>query len=87
MENVGVFYDRLEYSVAICYNLWPYGIDCGHLIFFTVLVCFDQEKSGNPCHVHTFTHLCTATSKYLHGYYHYHVCRYLPTYMNVRVTV
>jgi hypothetical protein len=25
MENVGIFYDHLEYFKAICYNLWPFG--------------------------------------------------------------
>jgi hypothetical protein len=32
----------------LVYNLWPFGIDCGHLNNFQVLVCLDQEKSGNP---------------------------------------
>jgi hypothetical protein len=26
MENVGRFYDHLEYFTAIWYNLWPFGI-------------------------------------------------------------
>jgi hypothetical protein len=30
------------------FNLWPFGIVCGHMVYFSVLVCWDQEKSGNP---------------------------------------
>jgi hypothetical protein len=48
MENVGIFYDHFEY-------LWPFGIICGHRVYFVaiwyifpILVCLDQEKSGNP---------------------------------------
>jgi hypothetical protein len=43
-----ILYDHLEYFTAIWYNLWPIGIACGHLVYFYVLVCLDQEKSGNP---------------------------------------
>jgi hypothetical protein len=32
--NVGVFYDHLEYLMAIWYNLWPFGIVCVHLVHF-----------------------------------------------------
>jgi hypothetical protein len=48
MVNVGVFYGLFKYFMAIWYNLWPFGIVCGHLLYFTNLVCLDQEKSGNP---------------------------------------
>jgi hypothetical protein len=34
--------------MAIWYNLWPFGIVCGHLVYFPILVCLDQAKSGNP---------------------------------------
>jgi hypothetical protein len=42
-----IFYDRLEYFTAVWYNVWPFGIVCGHLVYFYVLVCLDLEKSGN----------------------------------------
>jgi hypothetical protein len=42
MEKVGKFYDHLEYFTAICYNLWPFGIVCGHL------VCFSQFGMSGP---------------------------------------
>jgi hypothetical protein len=49
MVNVGMFYDHLEYFMAIWYNLWLFGIVCGHLLYiFPNLECLDQEKSGNP---------------------------------------
>jgi hypothetical protein len=35
MENVGTFNDHLEYFTAIWYNLWPFGIVCGHLVYFS----------------------------------------------------
>jgi hypothetical protein len=38
----------LEYITAIWYNLQPFGVVCGHLVYFSVLVCLDKEKSGNP---------------------------------------
>jgi hypothetical protein len=50
MVHVGTFYDHLEYFRAIWYNLCPFGIVCGHLVYFPNLVCLDQEKSGNPGH-------------------------------------
>jgi hypothetical protein len=42
--------------MTIWYTLWPFdivcgqfGIVCGHFgINYPVLVCLDQEKSGNP---------------------------------------
>jgi hypothetical protein len=48
MENVVILCDHLEYFTAIWYNLRPIGIVCGNLVDFYVLVCLDQEKSGNP---------------------------------------
>jgi hypothetical protein len=30
MENVVIFYDDLEYFMAILQNLWQFGIVCGH---------------------------------------------------------
>jgi hypothetical protein len=36
MENVFfMFYDHLEYFMAIWYNLWQVGIVCGHLVYFS----------------------------------------------------
>jgi hypothetical protein len=50
MVNVGLFYDHLEYFMAIRYNLhmavW-YSL-WSFVIFSPNLVCLDQEKSGNP---------------------------------------
>jgi hypothetical protein len=36
------------YFTAIWYNLQPFDTVRGHLVYFSVLVCLDQEKSGNP---------------------------------------
>jgi hypothetical protein len=35
MENVGIIYDHWEYFTAIRYNLWQFGIVCGHLVHFS----------------------------------------------------
>jgi hypothetical protein len=34
MENVGIFYDHLEYFTAIWSNIWPFGIVRGHFYLF-----------------------------------------------------
>jgi hypothetical protein len=31
---VGIFYDHLEYVMAIGYNLWQFGIVCGDFLYF-----------------------------------------------------
>jgi hypothetical protein len=35
MVIVGIFYDHLDYFMAIWYNLWPFGMVCGHLFYFS----------------------------------------------------
>jgi hypothetical protein len=47
MENNGIFYDHFVYITAIWYILWQFAIVCSHLENFPILVCLDQEKSGN----------------------------------------
>jgi hypothetical protein len=47
-ENVVIFCDQLEYFTAIWYNFWHFAIVFGHLVHFPVLICLDQEESGNP---------------------------------------
>jgi hypothetical protein len=32
MEIIGIFYDHGGYLTAIWYNLWPFGIVCGHWV-------------------------------------------------------
>jgi hypothetical protein len=39
MENVGIFYDYLEYLTAIWYILWQFCTVCGHLVQFVVIWC------------------------------------------------
>jgi hypothetical protein len=48
MENLGTFYDHLVYFTAIVSILWPFGIFCGHLVYFPRFGILYQEKSGNP---------------------------------------
>jgi hypothetical protein len=49
MENVGIFYDHLRYFTAILYNLWPFGIVCGHLEYFSHFGMFRPRKIWQPC--------------------------------------
>jgi hypothetical protein len=44
IENVVTFYDHLEYFTVIWYNLQPFVIVCGHLVYFFVLECLEQEN-------------------------------------------
>jgi hypothetical protein len=34
VENVGIFYDHLEYLTAVWYILCPFGALCVHLAYF-----------------------------------------------------
>jgi hypothetical protein len=49
MVNIGVFYDHLEYFMAIWYNLWPFGTVCGHLLYFSCFGMFGPRKIWQPC--------------------------------------
>jgi hypothetical protein len=35
IENVGIFYQHLVYFTAIEYSLWPFGIVCVPLVYFS----------------------------------------------------
>jgi hypothetical protein len=48
MEDVGVFYGHVVYFMCIWYILVSFGIFMVIWYIFPVLVCLDQEKSGNP---------------------------------------
>jgi hypothetical protein len=39
----------LEYFTAIWYNLWPFGIACGHLVYFSQFGIFGSKKIWQPC--------------------------------------
>jgi hypothetical protein len=47
-ETVVIFYDPLEYFTAIWYNLWPFGIVCGHLVYFSLFGMFGPRKIWQP---------------------------------------
>jgi hypothetical protein len=44
MENLVIFYDHLEYFKASWYNVWPFGIVCGHLVYFLRFGMFGPRK-------------------------------------------
>jgi hypothetical protein len=49
MENVGIFYARLEYFTAIWNILWQFGIVCGHLVVSSRFGMFGPIKIWQPC--------------------------------------
>jgi hypothetical protein len=52
IDNVGIFYDHLEYFTAVRYNLWQFGIVCSYLVHFSRFGILYQENSGNPAAQH-----------------------------------
>jgi hypothetical protein len=44
MVNVGIFYVHLDYFMSIWYNLWPFGVVCGHLLIFSQFGMFEPRK-------------------------------------------
>jgi hypothetical protein len=48
MVNLGVFNDHLEFLMAIWYNLWPFGIVYGHLLYFSQFGMFGPRKIWQP---------------------------------------
>jgi hypothetical protein len=47
MENVCIFYGRLEYLTSIWYFVWPFGTFCGQLVYIFRFGMLWQDKSGN----------------------------------------
>jgi hypothetical protein len=45
---VYILYVHLVYFTANWCILWSFGIDCGHLVYFTPFDMFNQGKIGNP---------------------------------------
>jgi hypothetical protein len=52
MANLGIFYDHLVYCIAIGNILWPFGIFCGHLVYFPPFWYFVPRKIWQPCLTH-----------------------------------
>jgi hypothetical protein len=49
MVYVGIFYDHLEYFMAIWYNLGPFVIVCDHLLYFSRFGMYGPRKIWQPC--------------------------------------
>jgi hypothetical protein len=49
MDNVGIFYGELEHFTAICYILLPFGIYCGHFLYFLPFWFIVPRKIWQPC--------------------------------------
>jgi hypothetical protein len=52
MKNLGIFYDQLVYFTAIGNILWPFGIFCGNLVYFSPFGYFGPRKIWQPCVTH-----------------------------------
>jgi hypothetical protein len=48
MENFVIFYHHLVYFRAIGSILWPYGIFCGNLVYFSPFCYFGPRKIWQP---------------------------------------
>jgi hypothetical protein len=54
--NLGLFYDRLVYLKAIGNILWPFGIFCGHFVYFPPILVFYTKQNlatlpqSSKCH-------------------------------------
>jgi hypothetical protein len=49
MENVVIFYHHVVYFTALWNNLWPFGILCGHLVYFSSFGMFEPRKIWQSC--------------------------------------
>jgi hypothetical protein len=66
MVNVGIFHDHLEYFMAIWYNLWPFGIVCGHLLYFSRFGMFGSRKIWQPWKENAFKHAGRSNQQKIH---------------------
>jgi hypothetical protein len=48
MVNAGIFNDHLECFIFVWYNSWPFGIVCGHLVYFFQFGVFGPRKIWQP---------------------------------------
>jgi hypothetical protein len=48
MENVGLFYDHLYHFTASWYNVRPFGIVFGYLVYFSSFSLFGPRKIWQP---------------------------------------
>jgi hypothetical protein len=67
MENVGIFYINLVYLKAIGNTLWPFGIFCDNLVYFSPFWYVVPRKIWQYClqalQTKTMYHLCDSISK------------------------
>jgi hypothetical protein len=48
MEKIGILYDHLVYFTAIGNILWPFGIFCGNLVYFSPFWYFGPREIWQP---------------------------------------
>jgi hypothetical protein len=47
-ENVGIFHGHWVQLLTIWYNIWPFGIVCGHFVYFCCFGMFGPRKIWQP---------------------------------------
>jgi hypothetical protein len=57
-----IFFDHLEYFMAIWYYLWQIGIVCGHLVYICPFGTFEPRKIWQPCSGYILGHFFTSGS-------------------------
>jgi hypothetical protein len=50
-ENLGIFYEHLVYFTAIGNILWPFGIFCGPLVYFSLFWYVVPRKIWQPWYI------------------------------------
>jgi hypothetical protein len=49
MEDVGIFYGHLDYFMAMSYVLWPFGMVCSFLVYFSPFWYVVPRNIWQPC--------------------------------------
>jgi hypothetical protein len=49
LEGLVIFYDHLKYFTTIWYNVLPFGIVCGYLLYFLRFGMLRPRKIWQPC--------------------------------------
>jgi hypothetical protein len=65
MENVAIFYNHLEYFMAISHNVWQFGIVCGHWVYFSHFGMFGPRQIWQPWTLLEWKHALVNLTNYV----------------------
>jgi hypothetical protein len=88
MEYVGIFYGRLVQFMTIWYNIWPFGIVCGHLVYTLFLFWYVWAKKNLATLMHSFRNARTVVrlkrkKRVLEFFFHNSSRRSSPSHKNL----